>query len=74
MVLRGGGEMANLSNTFDAQTAAGDQRRPAGDMARRRATAYWKAKSRERKGNLNRRKRAIDGDGGLRDVPAKARR
>lgn len=56
----GGGadEMANLSNTFDAQTAGGDQRRQDGDMARRRATAYCKAQSKKRRGKLNRRMRA----------------
>lgn len=45
----GGGadEMANLSNTFDAQTATGDQRRPDGDTARRRASAYCKAESKK---------------------------
>lgn len=59
-------EMANLSNMFDAQTAAGDQRQPDGDTARRRATAYCKAESKKRKGNLNRRMRASgDWDGGL---------
>lgn len=48
----GGGadEMANLSNTFDAQTATGDQRRPDGDMARGRASAYCKAESKKENG------------------------
>lgn len=33
---------AHLSNMFEAQTAAGDQRRPDGDRATKRATAYCK--------------------------------
>lgn len=63
----GADEMANLSNMFDAQTAAGDQRQPDGDMARKRATAYCKVEREKRKGNLNRRMRAgRDWDGGPR--------
>lgn len=35
------GEMANLLNTFDAQTAAGDQRRPDGERRRESGAATY---------------------------------